>query len=136
MLQGLDPKVEGEEVVALAGQEAFLRLDETQGVEEMFLGNLVFPGVVDVESVPFLDPFDGELGGRLVLDPVTLLEVNADQGSGGEDVVPHFLCGWKADLDPVALRGDDKTEAEFRLGCTGPSLTGERVLHGRESGGR
>jgi len=136
VLQSLDSEVEGEEIVALAGQKAFLRLDKIQGVEEMFLGNLVFSGVVDVESVPFLDPFDGELGGRLILDPVTLLEVDADQGSGGEDVVPHFLCGWKANLDPVGLCGDDKTKAEFRLGCTGPSLTGERVLHGRESEGR
>lgn len=102
----------------------------------MFLGDLMFSGVVDVESVPFLNSLDGELGGRLILDPVTFLELDADQGSGGEDVLPHFLCGWKADFDPVALRGDDKTEAEFRLGCTGPSLAGERLLHGRQSGGR
>ena len=83
-----------------------------------------------------VNPLDGELGGRLVLDPVTLLEVDADQGSGGENVLPHFFSGGKAHLDPVILRGDDETQAEFRLGCTGPSLPGEGVLHGRESGGR
>ncbi len=136
MLQGLGPEVKGTEVVALTGEEALFRLEETQGVEEMLLRNLVFPGVVYVKPIPVLNPFNGERFARLVLDPVTLLEVDADQGSGGEDILAHFFSSREANLDPVTLRGDDEAQAEFRLGCTGPSLTGEGVLHGRESGGR
>lgn len=136
MLQGLDPEVKGAEIVALAGQEALFRFDETQGIEEMLLRNRTLSGVVYVEAFPLLNPFNGELRAFLVLDPVALLEVDTDQGGGGENVLPHFFSGGKANFDPVALRGDDEPQAEFRLGCTGPSLTGEGVLHGRESGGR
>ena len=136
MPEGLGPQIKGTKIVALCSEQALFRFDEAQGVKEVLLRNLSFSCMIDIKAIPVLDVIYREFRPGLILDPVAFLEVDTDQGGGGENVLPHFFSGGKANFDPVALRGDDEPQAEFRLGCTGPSLTGEGVLHGRESGGR
>ena len=124
LLKRLGAQFKGAKVVALAGEQAFLWLNETQRVKKVFFRDFVVPGVIDEESRPLLHSLYREFGCTLVLDTVAFLEVNPDEGGGRKHVLAHFLGGRKADLNPVSICGDDYSEAKFRLGSTDPALAG------------
>lgn len=122
------------EIITLPGEEAFFRFDEAQGVEKMLLLNFLSLRMVDQQSIPLFDLFNGELVSLLILDVIAFLEVYPDQWCGGKDILSDLLSSWETHFDAIPLRGDDQAKSEFRLGCAGPSLTGKGERHGRESG--
>jgi len=79
--KGLGPQVKGTKIVALSSEQALFRFDEGQGVEEVLLRNLICSCMIDIKAVPVLDVIYRIFRPGLILDPVTLLEMDTDQRS-------------------------------------------------------
>jgi len=123
--QGGDAEVEVRGGIDIGGQESLFGSVEGEGVGEFGLGDFTTVGAVEEETATLDDGLGGDGCAIAQKEGITLVEVDASEGSVAEGVFAGFLGGTKAHGDGVCGGAEDGTETELRLGFADPALAGK-----------
>ena len=111
-LERLESVLEVLRWVAQPGEQALVRTNEIERVEQRGLNKLSVATVVGENAVAGGNSLDGELMPVPVGDHIARAKADADEWRGSEGVGADLLGGRKMDLDLIAFHGTDQAKTQ------------------------